>query len=113
MVHGHIYSKNVSDIHAGPGEIFSLRWHLAVSPGMDHLPSDPAPDPNVLAFIGAERIHPGGLWMAPTMGDGGDLYLIFKARSPGSTILTIGNCFTCPDYYASYRERSIYHVRVG
>ncbi|WP_180290618.1 hypothetical protein [Streptomyces sp. TLI_171] len=112
MVHGTVFSKNISTIHVRPGELFSLHWRLAVTPGMDHRPTTPLPAPDVLVFVGADEVPPHG-WIE-TAGDGGDLYLVFKAQHRGTTALNIANCFNCwVGYGSSYHERNTYQIVVG
>ncbi|WP_030462552.1 hypothetical protein [Kitasatospora sp. NRRL B-11411] len=112
MVHGTVFSKDATVIHVRPGQLFSLHWHLAVAPGTDHRPTDPLPDLDVLVFVGADEVPPRG-WIE-TMGDGGDLYLVLKARHPGTTTLNIANCFDCwPGYGSSYHEHNTYRIVVG
>ncbi|MEU9127786.1 hypothetical protein AB0D08_06670 [Kitasatospora sp. NPDC048540] len=87
------------EVQARPGHTSLLRWPIAVDPGMQHLPTEPQPDPAMLEFVGAHRVPAGG-WVE-TSGDGGELYLAFRAESE--------SCKGCD----SHREHDVYLVTVA
>ncbi|MFJ5232137.1 hypothetical protein ACIQBJ_19845 [Kitasatospora sp. NPDC088391] len=109
LAHGRVFPKGVTEIEVRPGELFSLHWRLGVVPGTDHRPVRPLADPGVLAYVGADAV-PGD---PEYLGDGGELYLVFKSRGRGTTGLTVVNCAWCDgDTRSSYGERDTYRITV-
>ncbi|WP_407917368.1 hypothetical protein [Kitasatospora sp. NE20-6] len=99
------------EVQVRPGQTSSLHWHVAVDPGMEHLPIEPLPDPAVLEFDGADR-EPAEGWVE-TSGNGGELYLVFRAKNRGTTTVHVESCQGCPSDYDSYREHNVYLVTVA
>ncbi|GAA2085316.1 hypothetical protein GCM10009759_04970 [Kitasatospora saccharophila] len=107
--HGRVFVAEAREISVRPGQVFSLHWKLAVQPGMEHRPVDPPFDPAVLAFTGADRVRGNPAYM----GDGGELYLVFRAEGRGATELTVDNCWSsCEGFIGNYRERRTYLITV-
>ncbi|GGV26924.1 hypothetical protein GCM10010495_48670 [Kitasatospora herbaricolor] len=106
LVHGYTYPRDVRVVQARPGQTSPLHWHVAVDPGMEHLPIQPLPDPAVLEFVGADRV-PAGRWVE-TSGDAWEL-----AKNRGITTAHVESGQGCPSDYNSYREHDVYLVSVA
>ncbi|WP_285737971.1 hypothetical protein [Kitasatospora phosalacinea] len=107
--HGRVFPSDVREISVRRGQVFSLHWKLAVQPGTEHRPVNPPPDPAVVAFTGTDRVRGDPSYL----GDGGELYLVFRAVGPGTTELTLDNCReSCGRFDEEYRERRTYRIVV-
>ncbi|MCX4751355.1 hypothetical protein OG455_38640 [Kitasatospora sp. NBC_01287] len=111
MDHGEVYAFGTASIRVKAGQTFSLRQKLAVVPGSDDWQViAPRPDPAVVAVVGTDLIKAD----SSHMGDGGEVYLVFKAVAKGSTEVQLENCLSCASYLrASYQQHGSYRVEVG
>ncbi|MDH6130278.1 hypothetical protein [Kitasatospora sp. GP82] len=110
MDHGTVFADNRREITVKPGQTFSLHWKLSVVPGNDWKAVPPTADPSVVSFIGEDRIAGD----QSHSGDGGNLYLVFRAGTKGSTKLALDNCFTCTGALKdTYHSPRTYAVTVG
>ena len=109
MDHGQVFAFGTTTIHLKAGQTFSLHKKLAVVPGNDWQVSDPRPDAKVVTVVGTDRIKADG-----ASGDGGELYLIFKAVANGNTQVVLDNCLDCPPSLKQiYQSHDTYNVEVG
>ncbi|WP_035849359.1 protease inhibitor I42 family protein [Kitasatospora azatica] len=111
MNHGQVFAFGTSTIDVKPGQTFSLHQKLAVVPGSDDWQVvDPRPDPAVLGVVGTDRIKPAG----GQVGDGGEVYLVFKAAAKGTTEVVLENCLSCTGALKqTYHSHNTYRVVVG
>lgn len=108
--HGKVFVNDRTDLTVKPGQTFSVRWTLNVTPGNDWKAVAPAADPAVVSFVGEDRISAD----QNQLGDGGELYLVFKAGKRGSTELALENCFDCTGALReTYHDHKTYRVTVG
>jgi hypothetical protein len=109
--HGTVFPFGTATIQVKPGQTFSLHQKLAVVPGADDWQVvDPRPDPAVVAVAGTDRIKPDG----GNDGDGGEVYLVFKAVAKGSTEVVLEHCLGCTGAMRqTYHSRDTYRVVVG
>ncbi|MFE0461419.1 hypothetical protein ACFW1A_19440 [Kitasatospora sp. NPDC058965] len=108
--HGRVFAFGSSEIRVSVGQTFSLHQKLAVTPGaQDWQVVDPRPDAAVLDVVRTDRTKPDG-----ETGDGGQVYLVFKAVGKGSTEVVLEHCLDCTGAMRdTYHSRDTYHVVVG
>ncbi|MFJ5882573.1 hypothetical protein [Kitasatospora cineracea] len=107
--HGEVFASDTREVAVRPGQVFSLHWELAVDPGRYHRPVAPRPDPGVAVLTGVDEV-PGD---PDLLGDGGELYLVFRAEGRGTTELTVDNCREpCGGSADGFRERRTYRIVV-
>ncbi|GAA1971672.1 hypothetical protein [Kitasatospora viridis] len=108
--HGRVFGFDTPQLKVAVGQTFSLYRKLAVVPGQrDWTVVDPQPDPGVLKVVGPDYLKGGG-----GMGDGGSVYLVFKAVGKGGTDFTVQNCGSCDAMLRpTYQVRETYHLVVG
>ncbi|MFI1523863.1 hypothetical protein [Kitasatospora cineracea] len=107
--HGKVFDRSSDELSVRAGQTFSLYWKLPVVPGTDWRPVAPDPDPAVVGFVGVDRYSDAG---APS-GDGGHLYLVFKARRPGTTTIVVANCSGCDERARKlFQHQETYRVTV-
>ncbi|MFE9423448.1 hypothetical protein ACFYNO_10850 [Kitasatospora sp. NPDC006697] len=107
--HGQVFAFGTGRLAVTAGQTFSLYSKLAVVPGAkDWTVIDPQPDPAVLKVVGPDYLKGGG-----NAGDGGSVYLVFKAVGKGSTDFTVENCLNCDAMLKpTYQVRNTYHLVV-
>ncbi|MFB7945005.1 hypothetical protein ACFC6L_08795 [Kitasatospora phosalacinea] len=107
--HGRVFPSDVREIAVRRGQVFSLHWKLAVQPGTEHRTVGPPPDPGVVVPTGTDRVRGNPHYL----GNGGELYLVFRAVGRGTTELTVDNCWeSCGDFDEEYREHRTYRIVV-
>ncbi|GAT64608.1 chagasin family peptidase inhibitor I42 [Planomonospora sphaerica] len=92
--HGKVTAGRIGtnvQVEVAPGQRFSLAVDENASVG-DSWRMEALPDVAVASFISDEYEHEGE---PGTTGGGGTRYFVFNAKRPGTTAVTLSNCWRC------------------